>query len=98
MSTTKGQAPITQKQTLNQIIINLQGDIGELLASENELQRLLKTHTKDRDKCQPNSRDYRFYDRKIHQLLLYRDIFKKRVDDRRAYLENKEQQIYHFTD
>ena len=87
-----------QKVTLEQTLINLQADLGELLASDNELQRLVKNHTKERNKHSEDSRDYRYYDRKIEQFQLYRAVLQKRVQERRDYINDKEKQKYHFTD
>ena len=87
-----------QKETLEQTLIHLQADLGELLASDNELQRLVKNYTKERNKHSEDSRDYRYYDRKIEQFQLYRAILQKRAQDRREYINNKEKQKYHFTD
>ena len=94
----EGKAQIEQKETLEQTLINLQADIGELLASDNELQRLVRTHTKERNKHPENSRDYRYYNRKIEQCKLYRAVLQKRAQSRRDYINHKDKQKYHFTD
>ena len=94
----EGKVQKEQKVTLEQTLINLQADLGELLASDNELQRLSKNFTKERNKYPENSRDYRYYNRKIEQFQLYRAIIQKRAQTRREYINHKESQKYHFTD
>ena len=86
------------KITLEQTLINLQADLGELLASDNELQRLVRNYTKERNKHPEDSRDYRYYNRKIEQFQLYRAVLQRRAQARREYINNKEKQKYHFTD
>ena len=86
----KGVASTGQKITLEQTLINLQADLGELLASDNELQRLVRNYTKERNKHPEISRDYRYYNRKTEQILLYRAVLQKRIEDRRKCISDKD--------